>query len=300
MSKWFFYSILTVLIFGTWGVIPKAASATLSPPLIQVISTLGLVPVAVLFSVRRIATPQSNLRRGTAYAFITGLFGNSGNLALLEALKRGGEASAVYPLTGMFPLVTVLLARLFLKEKPNWAQGVGIGLAAAAIYLFSVNPEETVRVARDAVVPWWKNLVSVWMAYSLIALVLFGICGVTLKLSTRHISTELSTLCWSAASLPIAGAILLTQPLGWNISGKDWFLAIAWGALIGFGMLASYAAYRVGKASIVTALTALYPALTVVLAVPLFGEHLDMRKLAAIVLALGAGVALSYEREPVV
>jgi drug/metabolite transporter (DMT)-like permease len=62
-------------------------------------------------------------------------------------------------------------------------------------------------------------------------------------------------------------------------------------------MLFSFAAYRAGKASIVTAVTALYPALTVVLAVPLFRERLDAWKVAAVIMSLVAGVALSYESE---
>ena len=62
------------------------------------------------------------------------------------------------------------------------------------------------------------------------------------------------------------------------------------------GTLTLFAAYRTGKASVVTALTALYPGLTVVLAVPLLHERMDVRKLIAIALALGAGVALTYEK----
>jgi drug/metabolite transporter (DMT)-like permease len=54
-------------------------------------------------------------------------------------------------------------------------------------------------------------------------------------------------------------------------------------------------AYRHGKASLVTALTSLYPAVTVALAVPLLGERLDVTKVLAIALALGAGVTLSKE-----
>jgi uncharacterized membrane protein len=59
--------------------------------------------------------------------------------------------------------------------------------------------------------------------------------------------------------------------------------------------LTLFAAYRDGKASIVTALYALYPAITVALAVPLFHEPMFLRKGIAIALALAAAVALSCE-----
>jgi bacterial/archaeal transporter family protein len=289
---WLFYSVLSVLIWGVWGAVPKATSDALSPQLMQVICTVGLVPVALLFTFSQDWRKGNNLLQGTTYAFLTGLCGSVGNLALLAALKRGGEASAVLPLTGMYPLVTVVLARIFLKERMNRIQSLGIGMALLAIYFFSTEGGTT---SVNPLLPWWRNSISVWMAYSLCALLLYGVAGITQKLATNEISSQLSTVCFAAAFVPVAGAILLIQPLKWNISGKDWSLAIFYGALMGFAMLAQFAAYSRGKASIVTAVTALYPALTVVLAVPLFREQLNARKLVAIVLALAAGVALSYE-----
>ena len=39
----------------------------------------------------------------------------------------------------MYPLVTIILARLLLKERLNRIQALGIALALAAIYLFSAQ-----------------------------------------------------------------------------------------------------------------------------------------------------------------
>ncbi len=78
-------------------------------------------------------------------------------------------------------------------------------------------------------------------------------------------------------------------------SAKDWVLGIAVGLLMAIGTLALFAAIRRGKASIVTPLTALYPLITVILAVMFLNEHFDAMKLAAIAIALMAGVALSKE-----
>lgn len=63
------------------------------------------------------------------------------------------------------------------------------------------------------------------------------------------------------------------------------------------GTLALFAALRRGKASIVTPLTALYPLVTVILAVLFLHEHFDSVKVAAIGLALLAAFALSREEE---
>ena len=294
MPKWLVYCMLANLIWGFWGIIPKAIP-DLDSLAMQVICTAGLVPVALLFTLSKNFRAGTNLPRGMAYAFATGLCGGTGNVALLEALNRGGEASTVLPLTGIFPVVTVVLAMMILKEKPNFLQFFGIGMAVAAILLFS---REEGAVAGDELLPWWRNLTSAWMAFALASLVLYGIAGVTQKLATNDISCELSTICFAAAFVAIAAVILATGRISGNVSGKEWFLAILFGALIGVAMIASFAAYSWGKASVVTPLMALYPALTVVLAVALFGEKLDARKVTAIVLAIAAGAALGYERSP--
>jgi drug/metabolite transporter (DMT)-like permease len=229
-----------------------------------------------------------------AYAFATGLCGGMGNIALLEALNRGGDVSTVLPLTGVFPLVTVVLAMLLLKERPNGLQFFGIGLAVAAIVLFSAED----GTAQSEELPWWRNLVAAWMAFALMGLVLYGIAGVTQKLATNDISCELATVCFAAAFVAIAAMILVTQRFPENISGKEWFLAVLFGSLIGVAMIVQFAAYSLGKASVVTPLMALYPAVTVVLAVGLFGEKLDARKVTAILLAIAAAAALGYEGKP--
>ena len=69
---------------------------------------------------------------------------------------------------------------------------------------------------------------------------------------------------------------------------------------MGLALWTGFAAYRVGKASIVTALLALYPVVTVFLAMPLLGDGMDFIKATAIVLALVAGVAMTFERQTTV
>jgi len=137
---------------------------------------------------------------------------------------------------------------------------------------------------------------SIWLLYSLLALFLWGFTGLTQKLSTNHISAELSLVAYSVAFVPLAAVILVLQPLDWNIPAKGWLLAILGGTLNGFGVLTSFAAYKSGgKASVVTPLVAIFPVVTVILAIPLLQERIGWRELAGIVMALAAAAALSYE-----
>jgi transporter family protein len=57
-------------------------------------------------------------------------------VAFYTALESG-KASVIAPLTSLFPLVTVLLAVVILKERLNYGQYAGLALALAAIYLLS-------------------------------------------------------------------------------------------------------------------------------------------------------------------
>jgi len=139
---------------------------------------------------------------------------------------------------------------------------------------------------------------SLWMGYALLTLVLWGLTGLTQKLATNYVSVELSLIFFSAAFVPIAGVILILQPLDWKISALAWFLAILGGVLNGLGVLASLAAFHHGgKASVVTPLIALYPVVTVALAVPFLHERISRREVAGIILALVATAILSYGGE---
>lgn len=260
----------------------------------QLLSLLGMIPAASLLLFSRRVWVGTNVRRGATYAFFTGVLGNCGNLATLQALKLGGSAAVVYPLCGMFPLVTIALARFWLGERLNLAQMVGCLIALAAIYLFSAGAEAFEASSLGMLMDGGRAGIG-WVLYSLVALALFGICGVTQKLAALDVSFEASTLCWVGGSLPVALIIVLFNAPDWHIASGDWFVSALWGALVVLGMIVSFAAYKGGKAGVVTALIALYPALTVIGAVVLFGEQLDWFKGVAIALALVAGVLLTHE-----
>jgi transporter family protein len=52
-------------------------------------------------------------------------------------MVKGGKASVVTPVTALFPMVTVLLALVFLKERLGRTQWIGLALAFVAIYLLN-------------------------------------------------------------------------------------------------------------------------------------------------------------------
>ena len=136
----------------------------------------------------------------------------------------------------------------------------------------------------------------VWLVYTLIALVFWGATGITQKLSTNAISTQLSFLWFAYSMILIAVIILLAVPIQWHITPRVFWLAVIGGALNGLGALTSFAAFeKGGKASIVVPLCYLFPIVTVVLALTFLHESLTRTQAIGGALALFAAILLSQE-----
>jgi transporter family protein len=137
VPAWLLYSTLTVLLWGAWGVQSKLLVGRTSPFTGQVLFTAGMVvPVAMVLASRR-RFQGRNIRRGFAYAVLTGMLGGAGNVAFYVALVDG-KVSLIGPITSLYPLVTVLLARVTLNERMSRAQLTGVGLALFSIYLLTL------------------------------------------------------------------------------------------------------------------------------------------------------------------
>lgn len=135
-----------------------------------------------------------------------------------------------------------------------------------------------------------------WLGFAILALVLWGITGVTQKLSTNRISSERSFLWFCWAMVALSGAVLLLVRPHSRLSTVVVLCSVAGGALNGLGAWTSFRALESGgKASIVISLISLYPLLTVVLAVLLLHERLTWMQSAGAVTAIAAAILLSLE-----
>lgn len=139
--RWLSWSLMTIVLWGTWGLVSKIASNGVDAYVNQLLYTLGLAPLMVFvgWTVHRQRARDTGEHRaaGVFWAFLTGILGGVGNIFFFEALVKGGKASIVAPVTALFPMITVLLALVFLKERLGRVQWIGLGLAFVAIYLLS-------------------------------------------------------------------------------------------------------------------------------------------------------------------
>ena len=137
LPRWLAFSLLTIVCWGAWGAVSKVASDGVDANTNQIFFTLGLLPLIVY--VARSPRLKGGAKRtaGIGWAFLTGILGGTGNIAFFRALGAGGQASVVVPATALFPVVTVILALSFLRERLGRAQIAGLAIALVAIYLLS-------------------------------------------------------------------------------------------------------------------------------------------------------------------
>jgi transporter family protein len=136
-KPWFWYSVLAVLAWGAWAVLSKLASSEIPAESLQFLFTVGTVPVAVaLLAARKFKVEPSG--RGITFSVANGVVTAIGILALFAAFRSGGNTGVITVTTSLYPMITVVLALLFLRERLTKMQTLGLGLAVAAIVLFSL------------------------------------------------------------------------------------------------------------------------------------------------------------------
>ncbi|MBZ5654877.1 MAG: DMT family transporter [Acidobacteriia bacterium] len=136
-TRWFWYSILTVIGWAGWAIFLKLGSVEIPSEPSLFLQTAGMVPLAVvLWLGGSVRGPQS--KKGIMYSLLNGIISGAGILCLLAAYRSGGNTSVVAVTTALYPLVTFVLAVLLLREKLNKSQMLGLVLATVSIVIFSL------------------------------------------------------------------------------------------------------------------------------------------------------------------
>jgi uncharacterized membrane protein len=103
----------------------------------QFLFAFGFIPVAILVVTLKRAKFEKSVK-GIFYSLGNGVLAGIGGLALFAAYRTEGNTSVITAATALYPLITVILAMLVLRERLNWLQVIGLGFAAAAIIIFSL------------------------------------------------------------------------------------------------------------------------------------------------------------------
>ena len=258
--KWLAYAVLTTALWGVWGAfieVPEKAGfpATLG----YAVWALTTIPCA-LFGLRIAGWSLDRDRRAVLLGCGVGLLGAGGQLILFEALRLG-PAYLIFPVISLYPMLTVLLSVILLRERGPRRTWVGIILAAPALVLLSYQPPSSTGAAG-----------AHWLILCLLVFAMWGVQAYLMKFANQTMRAESIFFYMSATGLlliPIAlGMTTFSKAINWGWTG-------AWSAagiqiLNSIGALCMVYSMRYGKAIIVAPMTAMAPVLTIIISLGMY------------------------------
>lgn len=147
MDTWVFYACVATLCWGVVGLLQKLGTNRVSSRSLLVWLVVGFA--AMLPALWRDGDITGLGWRVLLIGLLGGVANGLGSWALFEALERGAKASVAVPLTALYPLVTIVLARIFLAETLTFRQWAGIALAVAGGAMLSYENEERSDVEKQ-------------------------------------------------------------------------------------------------------------------------------------------------------
>ena len=139
MAQTYTYFIFILFAWGLWGFFGKYALKFINPISLILFETIGAILIQVLvlvflfYSKFKFGTDST----GVTLAMLTAFFGVVGTILFFFTLSKT-KASVLVPLTSLYPVITVILSFIFLKEKVTLVQSIGILLAIIASVLLSI------------------------------------------------------------------------------------------------------------------------------------------------------------------
>ncbi|WP_448579429.1 EamA family transporter [Thermosphaera sp.] len=137
MQAWLIYSIISLLLWGVWGVILKYSNNFYNTVTTYYLSTIGSFATATILTLTMKNDFNTNPLRHIHFPLIAGFFGTLGYWFMVKALEQG-KASIVITITAVYPVITLALSILILYEKLTLTQVIGIVLAVLGIVLMSI------------------------------------------------------------------------------------------------------------------------------------------------------------------
>ena len=261
VRPWLIYAIITTTFWGVWGAlieVPEKAGfpATLG----YAVWALTMIPPA-LVALKIINWKLEHDKKSIFLGCIIGFTGAGGQLVLFQAL-RSGPAYLVFPFISLSPVITIILAFIFLRERASTKGWIGIVLAIVAIILLSYQPPN------DA-----NSSGYLWIILALIVFLAWGLQAYVMRFANQTMKAESIFFYMSITGLLlIPFALIMTdfsQNINWGFNGP--YLTAMIQILNAIGALTIVFAFRYGKAIIVSPMTnAVAPVITIIISLLIY------------------------------
>lgn len=282
-QPWIFPALSALLLWGVGIFLPKLVVARMGA------ASLIVYHTAVFFITASIALVVSG--NGLAYepvstvmAVLLGLAGTVGQFSFILALRQGPTGPVVV-ITSLYPLVSVLLALMFLEDELSRQQWAGVAAGILALPLLAAGQRLGGQMREGS---------RHWMVPAAMALLIWGVWAFLPKIVLQELPPE-SLIFYEGI-----GNLLFSVPLYFlflrgkverDIKGIG--VAASASVLTVLAVLAYFYALQTGPVSIIAPLTALYPVIALVLARAFLHEKLSPAQAGGVVMAVGAGVLLA-------
>jgi len=270
--------------WGVWGALIEIPQKVFPPTLSYCVWALTMVPCA-LVALYIIHWKVEHDWKSILLGCTVGFTGAGGQLLLFQALRQG-PAYIIFPFISLYPILTIFLSVLILRERTNLRKWIGIGIALIAILLLSYQDpsQNTIK----------SNL---WLILSILVFIAWGLQAYVMKFSNETMKAESIFFYMTITGLllmPVAYLMTdFSQPIEWGFKGP--YLAALIQVLNAIGALTLVYALRYGKAIIVVPMTGLAPLITIVLSLALYSVIPGMVLSIGLVMAVIAMFILSFD-----
>ena len=134
VPDWLIYALICSLLYGLWGFFGNLATKYVNYETAFVYEAIGATLMTLLILVQTKNLSLEGDIRGILFAMLVGVCGTVASLVFFIALGKG-EVANVVSVTSIYPLITIVLSSLFLKEAITLPQMLAVLLAIIAVIL---------------------------------------------------------------------------------------------------------------------------------------------------------------------
>ena len=285
---WLIFVIIHVTFMGVWGALIEIPENRGFPATLgYVVWAITMIPAAIIaLKIRNWELDYD--KRSIILGCSAGFLGAIGQLVLFVTLKIA-PAYLVFPILALTPVVTILLAVIFLNESTSKLGWIGVGIALIAILFLSYQP------------PGDNGINGyLWILLTAIPLFAWGAQGFVMRFANETMEAESIFFYMMISSIILIPVALwmtdFSQNINWGIDGP--YLTAGIQLLNAFGALCLVYAFRYGKAIIIAPMTtALSPVITVVLSLIIYSVIPHPIITIGMVLAIVSAFLMGVEEE---
>lgn len=282
-KSWLLFALITTVFWGIWGAFIEIPEKSGFPATLGYsVWALTMIPCALVALYLIKWRPEAD-KKSIFLGSMVGFLGAGGQLILFQAL-RSGPAYIVFPFISLFPVVTVILSVIFLKERGGLRQWSGVAMALVAIFFLSYQKPNGTNIEGYG-----------WLILSILVFVMWGVQAYFMKFANETMKSE-SIFMYMAITglLLIPFAFWMTDfSQDINLGFRGPYLAAMIHILNSIGALTIVYALRRGKAMIVVPMTGLSPVITVGISLLIYSVMPGVTLTVGIVLAVVAMFLLS-------